>query len=89
MCSTCKIKNNTTEGSVVKIVRRCNARTGIDKGEHLAIKQALVYVERIAPRGEGFYGYVIKNGKLGKTLAHFRECEFASTNFKWENIKLT
>jgi hypothetical protein len=58
----------------------------LNKGEHLAIKQALVYVEKIAIKGEGIYGHVIRGGKLGKTLAHFRDCEFESTNYKWEEL---
>jgi hypothetical protein len=90
MCSTCEIKNNTTVGSVVKIVRRCQTRTYKDKGKHLENKQSLVYVTKIAARGEGFYGQVInlEKNRLQKTNAHFRDCEFESTNYKWNYEKL-
>lgn len=88
MCKVCNIKGIITVGAVVKITRRCTTRTGIDKGAHLADKKALVLVEKVAKRGEGFYGHVIINGKLGKTLAHFRDCEFEESNYKWENEKI-
>jgi hypothetical protein len=90
MCSSCNITHNTTVGSVVKIVRRCATRTAKDKGKHLAEKQSLVFVTKIATRGEGFYGRVINiaGSKLMKTEAHFRDCEFESTNYKWDNNTL-
>ncbi|MGG1400176.1 hypothetical protein ABE288_20490 [Bacillus salipaludis] len=90
MCSICGIKYNTTVGSVVKIVRRCQSRTPKDKGKHLADKQSLIYVTKIATRGEGFYGQMInlEESNLQKTNAHFRDCEFEATNYIWENNKL-
>lgn len=90
MCNICNIKQTTTVGSVVRIFRRCKIRGEKDKGKHLIEKTSLVYVTDIASRGEGFYGHVIniENNKLQKTNAHFRNCEFKPTNFKWmdENI---
>jgi hypothetical protein len=85
MCAACNIKNHTTVGSVVKIVRRCKKRTTKDKGRHLAEKQALVFVTRIASRGEGFYGRVInaETNILMKTEGHFRNCEVIQSDFKW------
>ncbi|MEV9639808.1 hypothetical protein ABZ756_03825 [Mammaliicoccus sciuri] len=90
MCLKCGIKNPVTNGAVVKIVRRCKSRTGIDKGKHLADKKALVYITRIAPRGEGFYGYVInvEKNKFMKTEAHFRDCEHTQTEYIWITDKL-
>lgn len=91
LCTTCGIRKNTTVGAVVKVVRRCNTRTPKDKGLHLVDKQALVFVNRIASRGEGFYGHLIniKESKLMKTNAHFRDCEIEATNYNWVNGKLT
>lgn len=87
MCDVCNIKGSVTVGTVVRIVRICKMRIEKDKGRHLAEKQSLVYVTDIASKGEGFYGHVINlnKNKLQKTNAHFRDCEFKSTNYKWNN----
>ena len=91
MCNVCRIKNSTTVGSVVMNVRRCSSRTAGDKGKHLADKEVLFYVTEVAARGEGVYCHVIKKepGKLGKTRAHIRDCEYVNTTYNWDNGRLT
>lgn len=85
MCIECNIKSSTVVGSVVINVRRCKKRPVNDRGAGIVGK--LFYVTKIASRGEGVYGHVINEttGKLQKTQAHIRDCEFELTNYKWEN----
>jgi len=69
----------------VKNVRRCQKRSASDRG--VSIVGRLLYVTKIASRGEGVYGYVINEaiGELQKTYAHIRDCEFVLTNNKWSD----
>lgn len=85
MCTKCNIKSSTVVGAVVKNVRRCSQRSANDRGAGLAINESLLYVTKIATRGEGVYGHVINpiTHKLQKTLAHIRDCEFDATDYKW------
>jgi hypothetical protein len=91
MCSTCQLETKTLKGDVVRVIRRCSRRNPEkDKGSHLAVKKVLVIVDDNASRGEGIYGYVYHENIKGikKTRAHFRDCEYEQTNYKWVEGKL-